>query len=187
MLEAHTSKSGSDDYNLGLAQRRADAVRTQLTSQGFRNVATRVKDDIEGKAGATGDAAHDRRVDLIADGGAAQVVIAHEFGHAFGLGDEYTTSSGPVGSAAAHDDDVKTMQKASGLPQTGAIHENNANIMSDGTVVLPQHYATFHHALVDITAIAEWALGPKTAKPAPGGAGSAATPTPVAPSVPVAP
>jgi outer membrane protein OmpA-like peptidoglycan-associated protein len=84
-LEAHTSKSGTDEYNMGLAQKRADAVRGELTTQGSRSITTRVKDDIEGKAGATGDAAHDRRVDLIADGGAAQVVIAHEFGHAFGL------------------------------------------------------------------------------------------------------
>ena len=179
-LEAHTSTPGTDEYNMRLAQRRADAVRTELTSQGFRNITTRVKDDIEGEAGATGDAAHDRRVDLIADGGVAQVVVAHEFGHAFGLADEYTTKPSQLGTPAGHDDDVKAMQKASGLPETGAIREDNGNIMSDGTFVLPQHYATFHHALVTITSVPEWALGPKTAKPgATGGAAAPATPAPV--------
>ena len=124
-------------------------------------------------------------MDLIADGGVAQVVIAHEFGHAFGLADEYTTKPGQLGTPAGHDDDVKAMQKASGLPETGAIREDNGNIMSDGTFVLPQHYATFHHALVTITAVSEWALGPKTAKPGATSAAAPATPAPAPPPVPV--
>ena len=81
-----------------------------------------------------------------------------------------------MGTTAGHDDDVKAMQKASGLPETGAIREDNGNIMSEGTLVLPQHYATFHHALVEITSISEWALGPKTTKPTPSGTNGAAAP-----------
>ena len=55
-----------------------------------------------------------------------------------------------------------------------------ASIMAEGTLVLPQHYATFHHALVEITSISEWALGPKTAKPTPAGT-NGAPPAPAAP------
>ncbi len=181
-VEAHTSRSGSDEHNQTLAQQRADNVQAQLTAGGFTNVATRVIQDVEAKAGATGDAAHDRRVDLIADGGAAQVVIAHEFGHAFGLGDEYANDPGanlggtpqPSGTRASHDPQTKAMQGASGLPQTGAVYENNDNIMSLGSVVQPQHYSTFHAALTTITSMPEWALGPKGPKPAPAGGAPAA-------------
>ena len=101
-------------------------------------------------------------------------MIAHEFGHAFGLADEYTTAPGQLGTAAGHSDDVKAMQKASGLPETGAIREDNGNMMAEGTIVKPQHYATFHHALVTLTSISEWALGPKMAKPDPTSAGGTA-------------
>ena len=188
-LEAHTSRAGTADHNQTLAQQRADAVRTQITSAGFTNVAIRVIDDIEATAGATGNAAQDRRVDLIADGGAAQVVAAHEFGHAFGLGDEYANDPGaglggtpqPSGTRADHDAQTKAMEAAGGQAQTGAVYENNDNIMSLGSVVQPQHYSTFHKALVTITAVNEWALGPKGAKPAPpaaagGGVPDAGTP-----------
>jgi outer membrane protein OmpA-like peptidoglycan-associated protein len=37
MIEGHTDSVGTDDYNLDLSQRRADAVRTALVSQGIAN------------------------------------------------------------------------------------------------------------------------------------------------------
>jgi outer membrane protein OmpA-like peptidoglycan-associated protein len=176
-LEAHTSLPGTKAYNMTLAQKRADAVRAQLVSAGFTNVTSRVSDDIQGSAGASGEAAHDRRVDMIAGDGAAQAVMAHEFGHAFGLGDEYANDPGaglggtpqPSGTRASHDALTQQMETAGGEATNGAIYENTDNIMSLGSVVQPQHYSTFWQALTKITEVPEWALGPKGAKPAPGG------------------
>jgi hypothetical protein len=126
-------------------------------------------------------------VNLVVDSGEAQVLAAHEFGHAFGLGDEYAVDPGgaisgtgsATGSRADHDPQTKAMTDAAGAHLPGAINENNDNIMSLGNAVQPQHYSTFHTALTQITAIDEWALGPaapRPTRPAPGSGGSAATP-----------
>jgi outer membrane protein OmpA-like peptidoglycan-associated protein len=186
-LEAHTSSSGTAAHNRDLAQRRADAVRAELTAQGLNNVTTRVSDDIQATRGAGGDPRRARRVNLVVDSGEAQVLAAHEFGHAFGLGDEYAVDPGgaisgtgsATGSRADHDPQTKAMTDAAGAHLPGAINENNDNIMSLGNAVQPQHYSTFHTALTQITAIDEWALGPagpRPTRPAPGSGGSAATP-----------
>jgi outer membrane protein OmpA-like peptidoglycan-associated protein len=209
-LESHTSASGTAEYNLDLAQRRADTIKTFLGSHGLTNVSGSIITDPQGvDAGAsTRDSAvkqeRQRRVDLIVDSGASQVLAAHEFGHAFGLGDEYSTapaagtagtstitgSGGTSGTPADHDGLTKNMTDASGTHLPGAVHENNDNIMSFGNTVQPQHYSTFHAALVEITSISEWALGAATARPsAPAGTGApapAATPagTPPPPPTP---
>ena len=188
VLEAHASASGEPGYNLGLSQRRADAVHGYLNSNGFTNVVTRVSDDNRGEAdanqAAVGQAAEapDRRVDMIIDGGQAQVLANHEFGHAFGLGDEYavdpvpqgiTGTGGPTGTPASHDGMAAAMTDSSGVNLPGAICQNNGGIMSLGNAVRPQHYATFHDALVELTDINEWALGPRRPVPTrpPGGTG----------------
>lgn len=189
VLEAHASAPGDPAYNMQLAQQRADAVRSYLAGKGFTNIATRVSDDNRGESEAdqtaTTDAAqaHDRRVDLIIDGGQAQVIANHEFGHAIGLGDEYATSPGgisgtgaAVGTPAPHDALAADMTDASGLNLPGAIHENNGGIMSLGTAVRPQHYATFHDALQTVTGIDEWSLGaprPRPTRPPASGGGTA--------------
>jgi hypothetical protein len=98
---------------------------------------------------------------IVAGGGVAQTVAQHEAGHMFGLGDEYATGSGSritgtgaeAGGAAKHDELARDM----GLP--GAVFENSDGIMSLGSVVRPQHYATFFWALGELTSI-DWALGP---------------------------
>jgi outer membrane protein OmpA-like peptidoglycan-associated protein len=174
-LNAMTTASGSDVYNEGLAQRRADAVTAELTAAGFNNVATRVTADPQGEGPASGsEEARFRRVDMVPDGGQAQTVAVHEFGHAFGLDDEYGAEFGAgrpaAGTPVAHDDATKKMTDASGNPLGGAVVENNNNVMSVGGEVQAQHYSTFHEALRAITGIEEWALGPKQARPAPSGA-----------------
>ncbi len=191
-LEAHTSASGTANYNKDLAQRRANSVQAELTTLGFTNVTGAVVTDPQGEdagSSTTDDNAaqrRQRRVDLIVDSGTAQVIGAHEMGHAFGLGDEYATGSGSMiqgtgaaaGTAASHDGLTKGMTDASGQPLPGAVNENNDNIMSLGNTVQPQHYSTFHAALQQITSVNEWALGPATARPTAPSPSSTPAPTP---------
>jgi len=110
---------------------------------------------------------------MIPDGGQAQTVAVHEFGHAFGLDDEYGAEFGAgrpaAGTPVDHDAATKKMTDASGTALPGAVVENNNNIMSVGGEVRAQHYSTFHEALRAVTGIEEWALGPKQARPAPPG------------------
>ena len=180
-LKAMTTASGSDVYNQGLAQRRADAVKAELAAAGFNSVNTRVAETPLGETPAAGsEDANFRRVDMIPDGGGAQTVAVHEFGHAFGLDDEYGAEFGAgrpaAGTAVGHDAATKKMTDATGANLPGAVVENNNNIMSVGGAVQPQHYSTFHEALRAISGIEEWALGPKQARP--GGPGGAPAPAP---------
>lgn len=162
-LIGHASASGEEAYNQKLSQARADTVRAYLHAQGFHNVGTRVISEARGEREADpGDPrkAADQRVDLLVDGGARMVTALHEFGHAFGLEDEY----GTVGDPVAHDQWAREMSDASGNPLPGAVTEHNGGIMSLGNQVRPRHYATFHHALQSVTAQSPWALGPHKAK-----------------------
>src|SRR5690606_29793894 len=103
-LIGHTSSSGSERYNQNLSERRAEAVRAFLASNGLSDAPIRVRTEARGESDAdqTADLASDRRVDLVVDGGARMVTAAHEFGHVFGLGDEYETSSTNIGDDAGH-------------------------------------------------------------------------------------
>ena len=156
-LVGHASSSGSDEHNQKLAQKRIDAVKNHLASVGFTGVNTRVTTRNEGENGATEDAEW-RRVDLVVGNGQAQVVSSHEFGHAFGLDDEYAINPGgnisgtgnPTGTALAHDG------LSTAIGAGGAVAENNDDIMSLGNVVRPRDYATFGLALRQVTGIDEW-------------------------------
>ncbi len=173
MLEAFTSASGSAAYNEALALRRSDAVSTYLGNNGFTNINDRAFEIGSGESEAIEGAdeaqqASERRVEVTIDSGEAQIVAAHEFGHAFGLDDEYAVGAGSriggtgavAGTPTAHDPLTRNMTDAKGNPLAGAIHENNEGIMSLGNVVRPQHYSTFHKALTTVTGINEWALSP---------------------------
>jgi len=162
-IVGHASGAGSDAYNLDLSRRRAVAVREYLRSHGFANVDTRVTLDPRGEAEADASdprRAGDQRVDLSVDGGERQVVAVHEFGHEFGLGDEY----GTVGSRPRHDAWARDMTDASGAHLPGAVREHNGGIMSFGNAIRPRHYAAFHHALQTVTAQSPWALGERKPK-----------------------
>ena len=155
------SSSGSNADNLDLTRRRAEEVRDFLQTHGFAEVPIRVHLDPQGETGAdqTRDNPADRRVDLLVDGGQRMVTASHEFGHAFGLGDEYAVGGQPIGSDAAHHDLATRMIDASGRHLPGAAVEHTGGIMSFGNEVRPHHYATFHHALETVTGKSPWALG----------------------------
>ena len=171
-IQGYTSASGSDEYNLNLGLRRTETVRNYIVGKGFTNANSRVMEISFGEGGANATATpkqqqQERRVELIVDSGQAQIVAAHEFGHAFGLGDEYATGSGSAisgtpgsagGTTASHDTLTKEMTDESGKNLPGAIHENTDSMMSLGNVVRPQHYATFSKALKDVTGVSEWSI-----------------------------
>lgn len=188
----HTSSSGAASHNQTLSESRANTVRDFLQNNGFANVPTRVQVAARGATEADPldkDRAKDRRVDLLVDGGQRQIGALHEWGHALGLGDEYTTTGTNIGDPTAHDAMVKAMTDASGAHLPGAIREHNGGIMSGGNEIRPQHYATFHNALTTVTTPSPWSLG--LAKPkwqvamecgAPSPKGDWPTPTPKQPA-----
>jgi outer membrane protein OmpA-like peptidoglycan-associated protein len=196
VLTGHASATGAADYNQKLSEQRAQAVEDFMRKHGFVNVERRVTDSGLGDTEATGgEVEHDRRVDIVIGSGNSQNTLRHEFGHAFGLGDEYASTplvspgltraqgTPQMGDDATHDNLVKNMVDAGGHPLAGAVCEPTDSIMSVGNVVRPQHYATFHAALTQITLPeGPWALGAPTAKkdPLPGSAAPATTaPEPV--------
>lgn len=200
-LIGRTSSSGSEEYNQDLAERRAEAVRSFLETHGLTDAPLRVHVDARGESEAdqTTDDPGDRRVDLLVDGGQRMVTASHEFGHAFGLGDEYAGKGRPVGSDAGHHTMATKMTDATGTPLPGAAVEHTGGIMSFGNEVRPQHYATFHHALTEVTGKSPWSLGtrtpPATIESVCGGGGVApctgdtcvaASPTPDGPATDVA-
>lgn len=159
----HASASGEEDYNQTLSEQRAAAVRDYLRDHGFHNVELRVQ--LAGRGEREADQsdptrASDQRVDLRVDGGQRMITAVHEFGHAWGVDDEY----GTVGETVDHDAWAKDMTDASGAHLPGAVREHNGGIMSFGNEVRPRHYATFHHALQTVTAKSPWSLGLHKAK-----------------------
>ena len=71
--------------------------------------------------------------------------MAHEFGHVFGLADEYEEGSRNAGDASGHN-------KLSNDMDTGnALVENNDGIISMGNTVRAQHYSVFVWALRELT------------------------------------
>jgi len=114
-----TTASGTDEHNQELAVKRAVAVKAELGAAGFNSVNTRVTETPLGELAAAGsEEANFRRVDMIPDGGQPQTVAAHEFGHAFGLDDEYGAEFGAgrpaAGTPVAHDTATKAMTDATG-------------------------------------------------------------------------
>ncbi len=134
------------------AQARFAVVKQQLVSAGLSDADARCRLTVLGP-GSTGG-----RVAMGA--GVQQIVAAHEAGHMFGLGDEYTAPfSGTGGDLGTPVDG--NLGPSQGLP--GAVAENSDTIMSVGDAVRPQHYATFLEALKAVSELSEWALGPPVA------------------------
>jgi outer membrane protein OmpA-like peptidoglycan-associated protein len=170
-LIGHTSASGSYESNFAISQQRARAVRDYIISQGFVNADTRITaiglgENLANQNADDADHEEERRVDLVVDSGSTQIVATHEFGHAFGLADEYAEISGVgqigtggrTGTETAHHEMASEMTDEIGRELPGSVHENTDSIMSMGNVVRPQHYATFHDALKRVTGVNEWSI-----------------------------
>jgi outer membrane protein OmpA-like peptidoglycan-associated protein len=69
MIEGYTDSSGSEDYNFGLSQRRADAVKSYLVKQGIGDRRLMALGKGESKPVASNDSAigrqENRRVEVI--------------------------------------------------------------------------------------------------------------------------
>ena len=80
MIEGHTDNAGSEDYNLGLSQRRADSVKSYLTGQGIAStrLAAAGKGESQPLAGNESAAGRqqNRRVEIIIDNPPAAVVTS---------------------------------------------------------------------------------------------------------------
>ncbi len=157
-LTGRASASGTSAYNQRLSTERVDAAATEMSTAGFTGISTRLNLTSEGDTGTTEDPGW-RRVDLEVDGGRGQFVGSHEFGHVFGLDDEYAIDPGgsilgtgnPAGTPVGHDQMAKDVGVTS-----GAVAENNAGIMSLGNSVKVEHYSTFGWALMELTGVTEW-------------------------------
>jgi outer membrane protein OmpA-like peptidoglycan-associated protein len=166
-LEGFASAPGSTEYNTELVNRRlttvADIINTKIDSSNLnirRHVdpaAERNNSDRDAEDTKENDPTnyHDeayRAVDIKIrhSGRGGQNVLAHEFGHIFGLGDEYAeTANGynrPAGALADHDQ----LAKDAGVPG-GAVVGNDQRILSTGNNVGAAHYSTFADALRQLT------------------------------------
>ena len=173
------------ERNLQLSFDRAQAVETFLKTTSvegslLRNAATRISGIAGVGAGGAGEEADWRKVDIVVGSGQGQNIAAHEFGHMLGLSDEYASTpkrdaagnvvtdkkGNPIsrGLVSGTGDDVGTKTGHDALATSmglgGSVNENNDNIMSLGSTIRPQHYATFMEALHTITGVNDWKVKP---------------------------
>jgi outer membrane protein OmpA-like peptidoglycan-associated protein len=169
------------ERNLQLSFDRAKAVETFLKTisvEGslLRNAETRINGIAGVGAGGAGEGPEWRKVEIVVGSGQGQNIAAHEFGHMLGLFDEYASTpkrdaaGNPITDAQGNQvtrglisgtgDDVGTKTGhdtlATKMGLGGSVNENNDNIMSLGSTIRPQHYATFMEALHNISGVNDW-------------------------------
>ena len=172
----HASTSGNPDLNNKITEKRIESTVGYLKNLGFKKTNSRIKtvnastsemekDEIIAKSNPDADGFTKKvdekpyqRVDLIVGSGELQNTVAHEFGHVFGLDDEYVskgTSFGGTGTVAGTEVEHSGMSKAIGAGK--AVSESSDNMMSMGNEVRAQHYATFGWALKELTS-KDWVI-----------------------------
>ena len=172
-LTGHSSSEGTDEANSALASDRALSVSNILVPAGAKKQPEIVS---AGEAGASATPEW-RRVDITI--GALknnQETVLHEFGHMFGLGDEYPNAGAgrPVGTQVAH----SALAQALIPGQQPIVATDSDNIMSAGQTIRPQHYVTFLEVLGKMTGTTgQWAIGPGLG-PASSGPGDFNVPAP---------
>ena len=172
-LTGHSSSEGTDESNSALASDRALSVSNILVPAGAKSQPEIVS---LGEAGATATPEW-RRVDISV--GAlknSQETVLHEFGHMFGLGDEYPNAGAgrSAGTPVAH----SALAQALIPGQQAIVATDSDNIMSGGETIRPHHYVTFLEVLGTMTGTTgQWAIGPGLG-PASSGPGDFNVPTP---------
>ena len=163
-LAGHASAPGSSHYNTQLVEKRLSSVFNFLKDKGFLNIETRVvstnRSDSEAeKEKESNESDKDfRRVDMIVGSGELQNTVAHEFGHVFGLKDEYVSvGTSFSGSGTAAGTTVAHSGMSEKIGGNKAVSESSDNMMSMGNRVQKQHYATFGWALKELTG-KDWKL-----------------------------
>ena len=162
-VTGHSSSEGKPEYNQTLSEDRARNVSNEIVAGGSQKQPKLVA---LGATGAT-PTPEWRRVDItVGKFEADQTTIAHEFGHMFGLGDEYPTPDGgsrDVGTPVAHSALAQRL-----IPgQQPILAHHSDDIMSNGEAVRPHHYVTFLEVLGKMTATeGTWDIRP--ASPGPG-------------------
>lgn len=132
----------TDPIAQAIGNAEGDAAERDVTGR----TRTDNRSDDEAEANPAFDPAGERRVEIRIGSGERQNTLAHEFGHIFGLADEYTEGDRGAGQEANH----SQMARDAGVT-TGAQTENSDNIISMGNTVRPQHYAPFANALNQLT------------------------------------
>ncbi len=157
-LVGYASRLGSTAYNTTLVNDRLQSVVDYLRRRRFPNIDTRISqinqsDTVAENNPDTSEFADwFRRVDLIVGTGELQNTVAHEFGHVFGLRDEYATvGTSFTGTGTAPGTEVSHSDMAEALGVDTVLSENSDNIMAMGNEVRSQHYATFGWALQRLT------------------------------------
>jgi outer membrane protein OmpA-like peptidoglycan-associated protein len=161
-VTGRSSSEGKPEYNQTLSADRARNVSNEIVAGGAQKQPELVAVGATG-AGATPEW---RRVDItVGKFEADQTTIAHEFGHMFGLGDEYPTPDGgsrDVGTRVAHSALAERL-----IPgQQPILAHHSDDIMSNGEAVRPHHYVTFLEVLGTMTGTeGTWDIRPVSAGP----------------------
>ena len=142
-ITGHASSEGDEALNMRISEERARNVSNEIVNGGATHMPTVTP---VGEAGAA-PTADWRRADITVGAFEAnQTTVAHEFGHMFGLQDEYPTPDGgtrDVGTPVAHSALAERL-----IPgQQPILAHHNEDIMSNGEVVRPHHYVTFLEVL----------------------------------------
>jgi outer membrane protein OmpA-like peptidoglycan-associated protein len=145
-ITGRSSAEGNAEKNMNLSFQRALNVSNIIVSAGAKHTPTVIP---EGENGAT-NAPEWRRAEIQIEPMTTQMTtLTHEFGHMFGLPDEYPDTGRPVGTSIP-------------LPGGQSVSATDSDsMMSVGSTVYPHHYSTFMEVLgIMSNTTGQWSTGP---------------------------